>query len=155
MLLYKRTPCKGWEYQRSEPEEPLPTREHISGPLARIVAFVRANERCPIDDFFRDIEPMMRKKFNGQFDALTKQGSIYSNGERFKPLHGAGKPLWEFKEHGHRLYCYRKATPPSVFIVLLSGWVKQKKGKTDKEEREIKRAMDLHDEFIHELGGNS
>ena len=87
----------------------------------------------------------------GQFDAITKQGSTYCNGQRFTPLHGAGKPLWEFKEFDHRLYCSRKVIPPnSVFIVLLSGWVKQKKGRTSKEDREIKHAMELYHEFVEE-----
>jgi hypothetical protein len=96
----------------------------------------------------------MQRKFRGQFQALTTQAN-YANSERFKPLRGDGKPLWEFKEHDHRLYCYREVVPPSALsIVLLSGWVKQKKGKTDKEDREIKHAIDLHGEFMRERGGN-
>lgn len=98
----------------------------------------------------------MCRRFKGQFDAITKSGATYCNQQRFKPLHGDGKPLWEFKESDHRLYCYRQVVPPNkLFVVLLNGWVKQKKGKTDMEEREIKRAMDLYAEFMKEQGGHS
>ena len=96
----------------------------------------------------------MHKKFMGQFDAITKLGAAYCNEYRFKPLHGDGKPLWEFKESDHRLYCHRKITSPNILlVVLLSGWIKQKKGKTDKEQREIQKAMDLYGEFLEEQGG--
>lgn len=90
---------------------------------------------------------------SGQFDALTKMGARYINSQRFTSLRGVGKPLWEFKEFDHRLYCFRRVIPPnSVVIVLLSGWVKQKKGKTNKEQREIQKAMDLYNEFLSEGG---
>jgi hypothetical protein len=144
----------GGKHQNSTPEEPLPTLEHISGELAQIVRYVRANERCPTDEFFKGMDSRMVKKFKGQFTAITKKGESYSNDQRFTALRGYGKPLWEFKEFDHRLYCYRKVIPPSaVFLVLLSGWVKQKTGKTEKEQREIKRAMDLYEDFIKEQGG--
>lgn len=97
----------------------------------------------------------MVRKFKGQFDAVTKCGAAYCNDQRFTPLRGDGKPLWEFKEFDHRLYCCRRVIPPNrVVLVLFSGWAKQKKEKTDREKREIQRAMDLHDEFMKE-GGNA
>jgi hypothetical protein len=89
----------------------------------------------------------------GQFDALTKSGSIYYNHQRFKPLHEYGKPLWEFKESDHRLYCHRHVLAANaLFIVLFNGWVKQKKGKTDKEHREIDKAIDFYRQFLQEGG---
>lgn len=98
----------------------------------------------------------MRKRFAGQFDAISKQGATYVNNQRFKQPQGKGKPLWEFKEHDHRLYCFRKVEPPnSVIIVLFSGWIKQKSGKTDREVREIEHALLIYQEFITEYEGGS
>ena len=98
----------------------------------------------------------MRKKFAGQFDALSKQGSSYENQQRFHPLHGKGKPLWEFKEHDHRFYCSRLVVDQTkVEIVLLCGWVKDKTGKTDKEDREIEKALDLMHEMENESRNKS
>lgn len=98
----------------------------------------------------------MRKRFRGQFYALGQIGSEYCNHERFRPLTGDGKPLWEFKEFDHRLYCFRQPTnriPGSVTIVLFNGWIKDKKGKRDEEKREITRAMNLYKEFSQEHPG--
>lgn len=98
----------------------------------------------------------MSKKFAGQFDALTKQGASYCNYQRFTPLSERGKPLWEFKEHDHRLYCFRRVGPQNtIVLVLLNGWVKQKSGKIKKEHREIECAMEVYAEFMNEYqGGN-
>jgi hypothetical protein len=96
----------------------------------------------------------MRKRFAGQFDTLTKLGSEYCNQQRFWGLHGSGKPIWEFKEHDHRLYCVRQVVQQFVTVILLNGWVKQKKGRTEHEDREIERALCLYSEFLQEsLGG--
>lgn len=95
----------------------------------------------------------MAKKFNGQFDALTKTGASYANHERFKPLHERGRPLWEFKEFDHRLYCHRQVVGSAVLIVLFNGWVKEKRGRTQKEDREIERAIALYAEFRQEDSG--
>lgn len=98
----------------------------------------------------------MEKKFKGSFDALIKMGAAYQNQERFRALHGEGKPLWEFKEFDHRLYCYRHQDKNNVLlVVLLTGWVKQKKGKTDIEGREITRAQNLYCEFLNEYPGGT
>jgi hypothetical protein len=124
--------------------------------LARIVKYERgSNQRCPADDFLDDIERPMRNRFLGQFDALGKDGggSAYCNQQRFRPLTGAGKPLWEFKEHDHRLYCSRKEglrDSRTVTVVLFNGWVKDKDGRTQKEDREIDKALTLHREFLME-----
>lgn len=129
----------------------LPICPHLIGKLARIYKYVRPNGRRPAHDFLTEIDPKMRKKFAGQFDALTKMGANYVNNQRFIPLHKDGKPLWEFKEHDHRLYCLRTVEPPNVIVVVLfSGWVKQKVGQTDKEDREIERAKFIYEEFIAE-----
>ena len=95
----------------------------------------------------------MGKKFYGLFDALTKIGSDYCNHERFRPLHDAGKPLWEFKQHDHRLYCFRHAFEKSIHVVLFNGWIKEKRGKTEEENRQIVRAKDLYQEFMTEYPG--
>jgi hypothetical protein len=132
----------------------LPICNYLTGQLARVVKYVRPNKRCPANDFLGDIESKMRKRFDMQFDAISKTGATYINSQRFRPLQGAGKPLWEFKEHDHRLYCFRKVEPPNaVIIVLFSGWIKQKSGKTDKENREIEHAHLIYSEFINEYEG--
>jgi hypothetical protein len=131
--------------------------------MARVFKYERVhNARCPAQDFLDEIEKPMRVRFAGQCDALTKQGAQYCNRERFCPLHRNGKPLWEFKEHAHRLYCFRKETKTGrVIIVLFNGWTKSKKGKRGIENREIAKAIDLFKEFSdeypeeeHELLGN-
>lgn len=134
----------------------LPVCIHLIGPSARIMTYVRANERCPAEDFLNSLDSKMRKRFAGQFDAISKIGSDYENHQRFTPLGGRGKPLWEFKEHDHRLYCIRRVLQAkAILIVLLSGWIKQKRGKTDKEDREIGRAMQLYNDFMNDYpGGN-
>ena len=98
----------------------------------------------------------MRKKFEGQFYALGQRGSDYCNQQRFWPLSGEGKPLWEFKEHDHRLYCFRKLTDraqKSITVVLFGGWIKDKKGKTEEEKRKIETAMNIYNEFSQEYPG--
>jgi len=96
----------------------------------------------------------MRKRFAGQFDALAKRvGADYENRERFTPLRGHGKPLWEFKEHDHRLYCHRHPIRNYVQIVLFNGWVKDKKGPTDQEDREVEKAKRYYAEFLIEYPG--
>lgn len=99
----------------------------------------------------------MANKFKGPFDAIMKTGADYCNDVRFKRLGGLGKPLWEFKEHDHRLFCHRQVVQGTKFvqIVLLSGWVKQQKGKTQEEQREVEKAKRLYEEFLGEYpGGN-
>jgi hypothetical protein len=92
----------------------------------------------------------VRAKFEGSFATVTKMGADYQIHERFKPLHGEGKPLWEFKEHGHRLYCIRvTGAAGSVTIVLLNGWKKDKVGRGANEERQkIKNAQRLREEYV-------
>jgi len=115
--------------------------------------YERQNGRSPARDFLEELEKPMLKKFAGQFDAITKMGSAYCNHERFRPLHGYGKPLWELKEFDHRQYCVRNVWADAVTLVLLNGWVKGKEGKTEKEKREIERALGLYQEFICEFPG--
>jgi hypothetical protein len=96
----------------------------------------------------------MRKKFEGQCDVLMKQGAEYANHQRFRPLHGAGKPLWELKEHDHRLYCARVCVgPENIDLILFNGWAKDKQGKTRREDREIEKAQLLYGEFLKEYPG--
>jgi len=75
-------------------------------------------------------------------------GAKYVNETRFKPLHGDGKPLWEFKEHDHRLYCIRFVeTGDRADVVLLNGWIKDKEGKTKRENSQIATAKTLYAEY--------
>jgi len=108
----------------------------------------RKNGRCPADDFRNGCQPKMWKRFRGSFDAVTKIGARYCNHERFKPV--KVKPIWEFKEHDHRLYCGRIVQGTSVEIILLNGWVKDKKGRSAQEDNEIEKAKNLFDEYASE-----
>jgi hypothetical protein len=92
----------------------------------------------------------MTKKFQGAFHAITVMGGNYINQQRFKPLTGKGKPLWEFKEHDHRLYCARIVNGNSVDIVLLCGWCKDKSGKSIEESVNIDKAKLLYEEYLEE-----
>lgn len=93
----------------------------------------------------------MANRFDGAFLAVARMGSSYENHQRFTPLKRDGKPLWEFKEHDHRLYCYRKVEGNRVEIVLLNGWVKQKNDKTNKSENAaIATAKMLYEEYQKE-----
>jgi hypothetical protein len=92
-----------------------------------------------------------KRKFDGSFDALTQMGAKYYVSQRFKALSGNGKPLWEFKEHGLRLFCHIERTGDFVMAVLLNGWDKQKKKKKgqDKEENaQIETAHRLRQEYL-------
>lgn len=80
-------------------------------------------------------------------------GAGYCNHQRFRPLSDRGKPLWELKEFDHRLYCYRGASSGFIALVLFNGWVKDKKGKTEREEREIEKALELYRDFMSEFPG--
>jgi hypothetical protein len=93
----------------------------------------------------------MRRRFAGSFDALTKMGADYVNRERFKPLRDRGKPLWEFKEHDHRLYCAREVNGKFVQVILFNGWSKDKDGRTKEEDSQIATAQSLLAEYQEEL----
>jgi len=77
-------------------------------------------------------------------------GSDYINDDRFYPLKGAGRPLWEFKEHDHRLYCHRIVEKGKIVkVILFNGWVKDKRGKGE-ENQEIEKAQNLYREYLNE-----
>lgn len=122
------------------------------GPLGRIEAFVRQGGRCPAQEFLeKECHQQERKKLRGAFQSIvTATGSKYQLQQRFTPLHGAGKPLWEFKEHDHRLYCLREVDGARVEIVLFNGWIKDKSGKVQEETREIARAQTFLGEYRNE-----
>jgi|SRR5580704_4937965 hypothetical protein len=136
---------------------PLPVQVYQEGALARIYYYERIGGRCPASDFLESLESSARNKFDGPFFTITRMGAKYCNDVRFKQLHGRGKPLWEFKEHAHRLYCLRQVLQGGIFvnIVLFYGWAKKSAGRTEKEDREIQKAVDLYNEFLQEYpGGN-
>lgn len=101
-----------------------------------------------------DLEKSERKKFLGAFDALSKCGTdIPVNPQRYKPLIGNGKPLWEFKEHDNRIYCERLVIDGNkVLITLFNGWSKDKEGRTNRENTEIAKAQTLYLEFRPKKG---
>ena len=121
-----------------------------TGPKADVFLFVRDTERCPAREFLDNCEDRMKKRFRGSFFAATREGDAYHNEQRFKPLKGDGKPLWEFKEHDHRIYCYRRrinGIGEKMEFILLCGWVKDKK-RGREEDREIQSAKRLLDELL-------
>jgi hypothetical protein len=93
----------------------------------------------------------------GAFDAVSKHGTdIPANHQRYKPLGGKGKPLWEFKEHHSRIYCERLVIAENkVLITLFNGWSKDKEGRTNREDTEITKAQTLYLEFRPKKGGSS
>jgi hypothetical protein len=91
-------------------------------------------------------------KFDGAFRSIVHDtGARFENYERFHALTGTGKPLWEFKEHDHRIYCHRKVEGDRVNVVLLHGWIKDKKGRSLQEGNEVTRAQNLLQEFLAEV----
>jgi hypothetical protein len=136
-------------------ENVLPRKLLNEGVRGRVYSFVRPGPeaRCPAEDFLDEIEQKCRKKFLGQFDALTKYGTdIPVNPQRYKPLGGDGKPLWEFKEHDNRLYCDRVVVEDNkVAITLFNGWTKDKEGRTRREDSEILKAQNFYLEFRAEI----
>lgn len=128
-----------------------------TGPKGQVLSYVRPTGRCPAAHFLESICPAeVRAKFEGTFAAVTKMGDRLHFHERFTLLRGNGKPLWEFKQHAHRLYCLRIVTNSagSVKIILLSGWKKDKAGKGRNEEgEEIKKAQRLREEYEKRVTG--
>ena len=118
--------------------------------MGRIYRFVRPSGRCPSHDFLGGLDSQAVKKFRGSFDALSKVGSRYYNEQRFKALVGNAKPLWEFKEHADRLYCFRRVEGERVVVTLLDGWAKEKEGKSRQEVHKIQSALTLLTEFLAE-----
>lgn len=113
--------------------------------------YIRQNGDSPAREFFDDCQPSMRNKFEGSFEALVKMGKAYEFRERFTPLSGVGKPLWEFKEHDARIYCERIAFGNgSVQAFLLLGWTKDKAGKAREEPIRIKAALAIYQERLTE-----
>ncbi len=123
--------------------------------MARIYKYIRVNGRCPSCDFLKALDSKTAKKFAGSFDALSKMGAPYTNPQRFKGLINGGKPLWEFKEHDHRLYCVRHVEDQRVCVTLLDGWIKDKEGRNKEELRRIQAAKNLYAEFLSEYPSGS
>lgn len=126
-----------------------------SGMLGRVLAYVRPNGRSPGAEFLdQEAEPRRKKAFLGEFQSIVvHKGASYQNHVRFKPLRDPGKPLWEFKESDHRLYCLRTVEGKCVEIVLLNGWIKDKEGRSKQEDNEIERAVNLLREYQDTRGG--
>lgn len=131
----------------------MPVQDVVVGERGRVRKYIRANGRCPADDFLDGCEKPMRKRFLGAFNTIVQMGASYRNDQRFKDLKGDARPLWEFKEHDHRLYCVRNCMgSEAVEVVLLNGWVKDKKGKGKEEASKINTAITLYREYLEEQG---
>lgn len=119
-----------------------------SGPNGDVFYFARSNNRVPARDFLDELPRPLRRKFEGQFHQVCIEGAKYANPQRFKPLHGPGKGLWEFKSFDARVYCVREqVTITFVKVVLLCGWCKDKEGRSLQEDHEITRANHFRAEF--------
>ena len=119
------------------------------GPRATVLLLLDRRNRSAAEDFLDVLQESHRRKFNGNFDTLLELGLQYTrNPQRFKAI---DNPLWEFKEHDHRLYCLRKPVGNHVYAVLLHGWTKDKSGR--QQAREIARARSSVDVAKDALNG--
>lgn len=128
----------------------MPLRERCTGEFGDVFDFERPGGRCPAARFLDNCDGKQKKKFDGSFGSLLRMGARYINSQRFKPLQNQGKPLWEFKEFDHRIYCVRRVFGVKLRIVLLWGWVKDKAGKGKQEQNEIETALNLYSEYLVE-----
>jgi hypothetical protein len=138
---------------RIRSEDSLPIDWLVNNSRGQVGAYVRANGRSPANEFFGEIEGRDLRKFEGQFDALTKCGKSYCIPDRFKPLRDSGKPLWEFKQHALRLYALRQVVDQRIVVILFNGWSKSKEGKTQRENDKIVQAKTLFAEYLNEKKG--
>lgn len=118
-----------------------------------MLSFRRSNGRSPVADFLSSLDKPSRNKLKGEFMAVTIKGRSHENHQRFRALKDKGKPLWEFKEFDHRVYCCRICTGEKVECILLFGWTKQKSGKSREEDAAIASAKRLYDEYQLEKTG--
>lgn len=130
----------------------MPARLEIveSGPKGMVVAYVRPNDRSPAQDFLSETPPHLLSRFRRVFAQFGQEGWSTASQLSFKPLNGNGKGIWTFKEHDHRLMCFRGPDQGSrETVVLLSGWVKDKDAGlagSNEERREIEKALTLRSE---------
>lgn len=115
-----------------------------------MLRYRRTNGRCQVEDFLDGLDRSSQNKLKGEFGAVVLRGRKHENQHRFKALTGKGKPLWEFKEFDHRIYCARECRGEWVEVVLLYGWTKQKSGRSREEDAEIAKALRLLDEYESE-----
>ena len=135
--------CLDVDHRRGRPGR-MALIERDAGARGAVLFWEPDRGKSPAREFLEGLQERDRRKFNGNFGALLRLGPEHRNRERFTPLSGKkGKPLWEFKEHDHRLYCLRRQVGSHVYAVLLNGWTKDKAGKGRQEAREIKRAQSL------------
>lgn len=133
--------------RRTRPRR-MALRRHLEGDNlpGKVFFLQRRNGRVPVQDFLDDLTPGDRKKFQGNFMVFVEMGREHENPQRFKPLRRKGRPLWEFKEHDHRIYCYRRIVGECGYAVLLFGWTKDKGGIHNEETRSIERAQSYREE---------
>lgn len=129
----------------------------MEGKRGRILTYVRPNGRCPSCDFLEAAEKRMFKRFNRTFQRFCAEGMSIAENTTFKPMSLDGKGIWAFKEHDHRLLCFRgpdsvdqpanpgEAGKTRQQIVLLLGWVKDKSDSLE-ERAQVDRAQALREE---------
>jgi hypothetical protein len=120
--------------------------EHTVGERGTVLLFHRGANTSPAGEFLKGLQAPDRRKFESSFGAVSEVGAEYRNRERFTRLRDSGSPLWEFKEHEHRLYCIRRQVRDHVYVVLLDSGKKAKTGKSRLESRAIEHAQTLRQE---------
>lgn len=118
--------------------------------MGTVFRYRRPNGRCPSADFLDNLDKGSLKKLKGEFGAVAMLGRKHENHQRFRALTGPGKPLWEFKEFDHRVYCSRECNGEAAVVVLLYGWTKQKSGRHREEDTHIQNALRLYEEYQSE-----
>lgn len=134
----------------------MPLRIKVRGEFGAVYGFVRDNNDYPADKFLEVCEGNFQTRFRGSFDVLAKTGCDYESYVRFRSLHNEGKPLWEFKEHAHRIYAAREIftigegrdQQKIAVVILFNGWKKGKDGKAKEEKIRIATAQTLYAEYL-------
>lgn len=108
---------------------------------------MRPSGQSPARDFLESRERAMRKRFAGSFDALVRMGANYEIDNRFKPLKGEARPLWEFKEEDQRIHCSREQQGAAVRVILLNGFVKDRGQGKKHEAQAIETGLGLYREY--------
>lgn len=105
---------------------------------------------CPASEFLDSLDVQTRQRFEGQLDAITKDGIRYCNPQRFRDLRGVGRPLWEFIEKRCRLYASRRIVDKMLVVVLFNGLLLGKEKNAPVIAEEIIKAKRLLEEFENE-----
>ncbi|MDO8586361.1 MAG: hypothetical protein Q7T82_04915 [Armatimonadota bacterium] len=118
----------------------MPVRIHMlpvkpsSGVVRSRIYLWGENDSIPVDKFLRDLSksrPDDLKRLYALFKKMLDVGRI-TNSEHFKDVEGH-KPLFEFKAHGVRVYCFFDGSD----VILVEGDFK----KTNKSSAQNRQAI--------------